>query len=272
MPELPEVEAVARSLRPLVLGRLIRSCEVVHPIAVRPATARELARRIAGARVANVVRRGKYLVLKLAPRHRGCLVIHFRLDGQLLWFDSKRVSGHVDVVLHFKRGVLGFVDRRHFGRVLWYATRGDCAGIRTLGVDPLTARFTPSSLHPLLRASRRPLKLFLTDQTRIAGLGNIYSSESLWRAKLDTRRLTHRISKAEARRLHKGIVGVLQRALECCLDPAPDFRDPDWWFQGLERILGVYDRRGAPCRRCRKRIRRIEQGGRSTCFCLGCQR
>ena len=124
----------------------------------------------------------------------------------------------------------------------------------------------------MLRASRRPLKLFLLDQARIAGLGNIYSSEALWRAGLDPRRRAHRVTAVEARCLHKGIVGVLRRALECCLDPAPNFRDPRWWFQGLERILGVYDREGAPCRRCGKKIRRVEQGGRSTYFCPRCQR
>jgi formamidopyrimidine-DNA glycosylase len=124
----------------------------------------------------------------------------------------------------------------------------------------------------LLARSRRPVKLLLLDQTRIAGLGNIYTSESLWRARISPRRLSQRVQPEEARRLHKAIVDVLRRALECCLDPAPEFRNPEWWFQGLERILGVYDREGMPCRRCRTRIRRIEQGGRSSYFCPSCQR
>ena len=272
MPELPEVEAVARTLRRIIRGRLIHSCEVVHPIAVRPATPRALSRHVRGARVQDVMRCGKYMVLQLAPRGRGCLVMHFRLDGQLVWFDAGSVSGHVDVVLHFDGGALGFVDRRHFGRVLWFPSPEDCRGIHALGVEPLTTAFTPSHLHALLRSIRRPLKLFLLDQTRIAGLGNIYSSEALWRARLNPWRISQRVSAAEARRLHKAIVGILRRALECCLDPAPNFRDRDWWFQGLERILGVYDREGKPCRRCRTKIRRIEQGGRSTYWCPGCQK
>jgi len=269
MPELPEVEAVVRTLRPLVRGRRIRRCEVLHVIAVRPQAATTLRRRLEGRRVEGVERHGKYLVLRLDD---GCAVLHFKLDGQLVWFDGHRVNGHIDVALHFPHGTLGFVDRRHFGRVLWFRAPEEVPGIRTLGSDPLSREFTLDYLRGLLGGSRRPMKLLLMDQTRIAGLGNIYASESLWRARISPRRLSHRVRPQETRRLHKAIVDVLRRALECCLGPAPDFRNPEWWFQGLERILGVYDREGKPCRRCGTRIRRIEQGGRSSYYCPSCQR
>jgi len=124
----------------------------------------------------------------------------------------------------------------------------------------------------MLAGSKRPLKDFLMDQTRVAGLGNIYSGESLWHARLDPRRRAKSLEPEEARRLHKAIVSVLARALECCLHPAPDFRDSQWWFQGLEKILRVYGREGEPCRRCDGTIQRIEQGGRSTYFCRRCQK
>jgi formamidopyrimidine-DNA glycosylase len=219
--------------------------------------------------VERVERRGKYLVLRLDA---GCAVLHFKLDGQLVWFDNRRVDGHIDVALHFPHGTLGFVDRRHFGRVLWFREAEEVAGIRTLGPDPLSREFTLDYLLGQMRKSRRPMKLLLMDQTRVAGLGNIYASESLWRARISPRRLSQRVRVDEARRLHKAIVDLLRRALECCLNPAPDFRNPEWWFVGLERILGVYDREGRPCRRCRARIRRIEQGGRSSYYCPSCQR
>jgi len=276
MPELPEVEAVARALRPIVAGRTIRRCRVIHPIAVRASSgrgaaqaARELERRLRGRRIAAVERRGKYLLLRV---DNGFVVLHFRLDGQLIWFDSGRASGHVDVLFDFGRDALGFVDRRHFGRVQWLTSPEDLRGIRSLGIDPLSPKFTSRKLHELLRASRRPLKLFLLEQNRLAGLGNIYSSESLWHARLDPRRRANRVSPAEARQLHKAIVAVLRRALECCLDPAPDFRDPNWWFQGLEKIIRVYGREGKPCRRCGAPVRRLEQGGRSSFWCSRCQR
>ena len=276
MPELPEVEAVTRALRPLVAGSTIRRCRVIHPIAVRPSSGRgeaqarkQLEDALRNQRVNGVERYGKYLLLRLDS---GYVALHFRLDGQLVWFDTRNTNGHVDVAFELDRGTLGFVDRRHFGRVQWLGAAEDLPGIRELGVDPLSPEFTPAHLFELMRASRRPLKLFLLDQSRIAGLGNIYSSEALWHARLNPKRRAHRVTLAEARRLHKAIVAVLRRALECCLNPAPDFRNSDWWFQGLEKIIRVYGREGKACRRCGKPVRRIAQGGRSTFFCARCQR
>jgi formamidopyrimidine-DNA glycosylase len=276
MPELPEVEAVARALRPFVAGRTIRRCRVVHAIAVRPSSGRGEAQArkqlecvLRGRRILRVERRGKYLLLAL---DKGYVALHFRLDGHLVWSDTRGINGHIDVAFEFDHGALGFVDRRHFGRVQWLVAAEELTGIRQLGVDPLSPQFTPARLFELVRASRRPLKLFLLDQSRIAGLGNIYSSEALWHARLNPKRRAHRVTPTEARRLHKAIVAVLRRALECCLNPAPDFRDADWWFQGLENILRVYGREGKACRRCSRPVRRIEQGGRSTFFCARCQR
>ena len=276
MPELPEVEAVARSLRPLVVGRTILRCRVIHPIAVRPTSGRGAARAAAaieknarGRRIRAVERYGKYLILLL---DRGCLILHFKLDGQLVWFPERKISGHIDVAFETRRGTLGFVDGRHFGRVQWADAPEDVPGIRKMGVEPLSREFTVERLAALLRASQRPLKAFLLDQSKIAGLGNIYSNEAMWRARLNPQRRTNRLTAAEARRLHKGIVDILRRALECCLHPAPDFRDPNWWFQGLETILAVYGRAGEKCRRGDGTIRRIAQSGRSTFWCPGCQR
>lgn len=278
MPELPEVEAVARTLRPLVAGCRVRCVHVLHPIATRPQQPAALAKRMEGRRIQGVGRHGKYLLLEL---DQGVATLHFRLDGQLTWFSDFREflrranadeSGvHVDVGFELDPGILGFADPRHFGRVQAWVSREECAALRQLGVDALSRQFSFELLAELLRSSRRPLKEFLLDQSKVAGLGNIYSSESLWRAKLDPRRPARSLKPREARLLHKAIVSVLRRALECCLHPAPDFREPQWWFLGLERILRVYGREGDECRRCGDPIQRIEQGGRSTYFCPRCQ-
>jgi len=279
MPELPEVEAVVRTLRPLAQGQRIRSVHVFHPIAVKPQPPSRLPRLATGRSIRRVQRRGKYVVLVL---DRGILTLHFRLDGQLLWFANAselfaranrgKDGVHVDVALEFGKGVLGFVDRRHFGRVHTWESSEDSRGLASLGIDALSKAFTIAELRRLLAASVRPLKDFLLDQKRIAGLGNIYSCESLWRARLDPRRRSKTVRLPEARRLHKAIVSVLARALECCLHPAPDFRDSKWWFQGLEAMLRVYGREGKPCRRCGAAIRRFDQSGRSTYFCRRCQK
>ena len=268
---------MARALRPLVEGRRIVRCRVIHPIVVsrggsrqsRKLAAAQLEESLRGMRIRSVERRGKYLILVL---ERGAVVLHFRFDGQLIWFDSEETSGHVDVAFETGGGTLGFVDPRHLGRVQYVGSPEEVPGIRALGVDALSKGFTVAHFAELLVASRKPVKILLLDQSKVAGIGNIYSSEALWRARIDPRRPAHRLMAVELRRLHKAIVDVLQRALECCLNPAPNFRDPKWRFQGLERILRVYGREGKSCRRCGQPVRRFEQGGRSTYFCAKCQR
>jgi formamidopyrimidine-DNA glycosylase len=279
MPELPEVEAVVRTLRPLVQGQRIRSVQVFHPIAVKPQSARRLVELATNRRIERVERKGKYILLML---DRGLLTLHFRLDGQFVWFadgrellDRANVAEngvHVDVAFDLSKGVLGFADRRHFGRVYGWDSLEQNSALASLGVDALSKDFTVTAFRELLAASVRPLKDFLLDQTRVTGLGNIYTCESLWHARLDPRRRAKSVKSKEAKRLHKAIVSVLARALECCLHPAPDFRDSQWWFQGLEKILRAYDREGEPCRRCGAAIQRIKQGGRSTYWCRRCQK
>jgi formamidopyrimidine-DNA glycosylase len=279
MPELPEVEAVVRSLRPLVQGRLIRCVHVFHPIATKPQGAAYVSRLAESRRIRTVHRKGKYILLHL---DRGLMTMHFRLDGQLLWFsDAKELlkranqqenGVHVDVALELDKGVLGFADRRHFGRVHMWESAQKCPGHAGLGIDALSRGLSAHRFLEMLAASKRPLKDFLLDQTHVAGIGNIYSCESLWLARLDPRRRANTLKPEEGRRLHKAIVSILARALECCLRPAPDFRDPEWWFQGLENILRVYGREGRPCRRCGVPIQRITQGGRSTYCCGRCQK
>jgi formamidopyrimidine-DNA glycosylase len=278
MPELPEVEAIARTLRPLVRGQRIRCVHVFHPIATRPQPPALLVNLCQGRRVRQVWRRGKYLFLEL---DRGLIEMHFRFDGQLIWFSNvkdllaraNRASEgvHIDVALEFGEGVLGFADGRHFGRIHGWESPETCVPLSRLGADALSREFTTEFLHTKLKASKRPVKEFLLDQTRIAGIGNIYSGEALWHARVNPRRAARSLSHKESAALHKAIVSVLRRALECCLHPAPSFRDPEWWFQDLEKILRVYQREGLPCERCGRQIKRIEQGGRSTYCCLHCQ-
>ena len=276
MPELPEVEAIARTLAPMVEGQAIERCRVIHPIAAagisgkgKAAAAKKLEERLTGRKIERVVRRGKYLILTF---DRGHAVMHFKFDGQFIWFDTRETSGHVDVALETEQGTLGFVDPRHLGRVQWVERWEEIPGLRKMGVEPLAAEFTAARLYELAKKSKKAVKIFLLDQDKIAGVGNIYSSEALWRAQIHPRRPARKLSGEDAKRLHKGIVGVLGDALNCCLHPAPNFRDPNWWFQGIEKILRVYQREGKKCRRCGQAIRRIELGGRGTYFCPGCQK
>src|SRR4029077_1233596 len=182
MPELPEVEAVVRTLRPLVQGRRILCVHVFHPIATKPQSASHLAKYAHNRCIRTVDRQGKYVLLGL---YSGLVTMHFKLDGQLLWFSSAKEllrranhsdnGVHVDVAFELDRGVLGFADRRHFGRVHVWESADACPGLRVLGVDALSPDFTSARFAKLLSASKRPLKDFLLDQARVTGIGNMYS-------------------------------------------------------------------------------------------------
>jgi formamidopyrimidine-DNA glycosylase len=282
MPELPEVEAIARTLRPMVRGQRIRCVHIFHPIATKPQSPAKLAKSLEGCKIQGVRRHGKYLFLEL---DHGLIEMHFKFDGHLIWFSSAKDllnranigSGatnniHADLAFELPKGVLAFADGRHFGRVRGWKSAEDCIPLQRLGVDALSEDFTMKYLSAKLSASKRPVKEFLLNQTCIAGIGNIYSCEALWHTALNPLRAANSLSAKESAKLHKAIVSVLQRALECCLEPAPKFRDPDWWFQGINKILRVYQREGLACRRCGEPIQRIKQAGRSTYCCTNCQK
>ncbi len=270
MPEAPEVEAVVRALRRHVVGQVIHACRVIHPIAVKPQTPAQLAKLLRGNRIEEVSRIGKYLILRLA---RGILTFHFKFDGQILLFDATPPREvHVDVLVTLGDVTLGFVDPRHLGRMNWHESVEAMPALKKLGVDIFSRDFTLSALDAILKKSRLVLKILLTDQTKLAGLGNIYSSEASWHARLNPRRRANRLTSEESRRLHKAIVSTARRALECCSHPPPNFHNTEWWFSDLTPMLRVYGREGERCRRCGGTIKRIQQGGRSSFFCPRCQR
>ncbi len=281
MPELPEVEAIAASLRPHVVKRRIRSVEVFHPIAVLPQSPAYLSKVLTGHRIESVQRKGKYLFLVLD--NGSAIEMHFRFDGHLILFrNAKEVAArvnkkeddrvHVDVALELDKGVLGFADGRHLGRVHAWESLEACPPYNGLGIDALSPEFTASAFAQLISKSRRSLKEFLLDQSRIAGVGNIYSCEALWHARISPSRPANSLRPNECRNLYRAIVSILRRALQLCLDPAPDFTDAGWWFQGIEGILRVYQREGEPCNRDGHPIQRTTKGNRSTYFCAHCQK
>jgi formamidopyrimidine-DNA glycosylase len=270
MPEAPEVEAVVRALRKHVVGQTIRAGRIVHPIAVKPQTAALLAKLLRGNRIEEVSRVGKYLIFRLT---RGILAFHFKFDGQILLFDKAPPPDvHADALLTLDDVTLGFVDPRHLGRMNWHESVAAAPALKKIGLDIFSSEFTSAALDTILKNSRLALKILLTDQSKLAGLGNIYSSEALWHARLNPRRRANRLTTEETRRLHKAIVSTAHRALECCSHPPPDFHNPEWWFSDLTPMLRVYGREGQRCRRCGGTIKRIQQGGRSSFFCPRCQR
>ena len=273
MPELPEVEMVVRTLRPRLVGERITAVETSGLPLRRPVDRRRLERAAVGARVDGVRRVGKYWLIELSNAH--VLVGHLGMSGRLLFADAAAPRPpHTHVVFRLRRGLeLRYVDPRRFGVLRAYAA-AEAAGspeLAVLGVDPLDAAFTAGWLAEALAGSRRDIKAFLMDQSRVAGLGNIYVCEALFRAGIaPTRRSDRLVRRAAA--LHEAIVAVLAEGIANRGTSFSDYVDAEGQAGGNQRALWVYGRENEACRRCGAPVRRFVQAGRSTFFCRRCQK
>ncbi|MGB8297116.1 MAG: bifunctional DNA-formamidopyrimidine glycosylase/DNA-(apurinic or apyrimidinic site) lyase [Polyangia bacterium] len=273
MPELPEVETVVRTLRPGLLGASIRAVwtsgkglRMARPVD-RPA----LARLSIAARITSVRRKGKYILIGLDRAQVGILV-HLGMTGRLrLQAASEPRAPHTHVVWSLTRGrELRFVDARRFG---WVAASRDVDAlpeVAGLGPDALTELDVPR-LRLLLAASGAPLKAFLLDQKRVAGLGNIYVCEALFRARLHPRTPARRVA-SRAPQLLRAIRAALSIALANRGTTMRDFVDSEGRRGDNAAALLVYGREGKPCRVCGELVRRSPDAGRSTFYCPRCQR
>lgn len=256
MPELPEVESAARLLRSAIEGRTLLSARVLHP-ALRRRLPRGALRALGGARVRSVERRGKHQLIHFDDGR--VLHVHFRMNGDwVIGTTSEPVPRFARAILHFGPEIRVVLDdSRALSTLDVHA-----AGVELpldLGPEPFDPRLTPAALRAALSRRRIPIKVALLDQRVIAGLGNIYVSESLWRARIDPRSVASALDVATSRRLLSAIRAVIRRATGGRYSRLAGAR------------LDVYDREGKPCRRCRTSIERVVQGGRSTYYCPRCQ-
>jgi formamidopyrimidine-DNA glycosylase len=256
MPELPEVQAAVEVLRRLAQGREIARLRLLHPALRRRVSPRVL-RALVGALVTRVERRGKHQLLHLEDGR--ILHVHFRMNGD--WAESAigaTLPRFARAVLEFTDGTsLVLVDSRALATLDVHPAGADLA--LGLGPDAADPSWTAAHLTDALGARRGPIKPALLDQKLVAGLGNIYAAESLWRARIDPRLPARDLAPPRVRRLRQAIARVIERAT------GSRYTDSD-------RVkLDVYDREGKPCRRCGAPVERIVQAGRSTYFCPVCQ-
>jgi len=275
MPELPEVETVARLIRPGVEGKTVRGAEVSWVRTAGGMDSAQLEERVRGRRIARVWRRAKYIAFDLERRGRpdGHLVVHLRMTGRLHVFDAGEEPGPYERVrLRLDKGrALGFVDVRKFGRFV--AVDDAEAFLAHLGPEPLGEDFTAEGFARALRGRKRALKPLLLDQEFVAGLGNIYVDESLFRARLHPLRRSDRLRPADARRLHGEIRSVLAEAIEREGSSFDTFyRTPEGQPGSYQHQFQVYGRDGKPCRACGATLRKLVVGQRGTHVCLRCQR
>lgn len=271
MPELPEVEVIARGLHEQLAGQRIVEVAVRWPRTIARPPADVFAAQLVGRTVQRVWRRGKFLVLDLTPSKH--LVVHLRMTGQFLvcrGAGSLEADAHTHVSITFASGcLLHFRDVRKFGRFALVDDPAEVLG--ALGPEPLSDGFTPESLAAILHGRRRQIKPALLDQTVVAGLGNIYVDEALWEARIHPLRPAHTLTVDELVRLHRAIRLVLAQAIANRGTTFRDYRDAQNRPGGNQRALAVYGRKGAPCPRCGAPIVRTVVGQRGTHFCPVCQ-
>lgn len=269
MPELPEVEVTRRGLAPQISGRKISGVVVREP-RMRWPIPRGL-RRLAGRTVRAVRRRGKYLLVECDGGH---LILHLGMSGSLRVLPRGTPPGkhdHFDLVLGDR--VVRLHDPRRFGAVLWTpASPEQHPLLAHLGVEPLSPAFDGERLHALTRGARVSIKQFLMDGRRVVGVGNIYASESLFRAGIRPQRRAGRLTRAECDALAREIKLTLREAIRAGGSSLRDFVRSDGTAGYFQQRYWVYDRGGLPCRRCGEPVRRVVQGQRATFYCPRCQR
>lgn len=269
MPELPEVETVRRSLLP-ILGRRIESVQVWEP-RLRRSLQSDFSQRLRGQVIESVQRRGKYLLFDLS-RDRW-LLAHLGMTGALLLQprDAARAAhDHVRLALSGKQQ-LTFNDPRRFG-MLRVGGLEDFAELRNVGPDALAETFREADFFALTRKRKKPIKSLLMDQPLLAGVGNIYANEALFRAGIRPGRRAAGLTRKEAGTLFTSLRACLNEAIALGGSSISDYRDSNGRTGYFQLTLAVYDRSGQPCPRCTQVIRRIIHAGRSSFYCPSCQR
>ncbi len=271
MPELPEVETTRRGIRPWLVDRRIVEVVVREPRLRWPVPA-DLDEQLCGARIHEVRRRGKYLILDTAA---GAVLLHLGMSGSLRVVEATQppdTHDHVDFVLDSGKA-LRLRDPRRFGAVIWAGARPEAHPLLAgLGPEPFDPAFDGDWLYQHAQGRRVAVKPFIMDARVVAGIGNIYANEALWVAAIDPRRSAGRIAKERYQRLADAIRQVLREAIEAGGTTLRDFVREDGRPGYFGRVLRVYGRACAPCLRCGTPIRRGVLGQRSTFWCPRCQR
>ena len=272
MPELPEVETIRRHLAPHVGGRELTALDVIDARWTLPLAPEAVAGQVAGRRVERLARRGKYLVWQLEGET--FLIVHLRMTGTLL-LDPATPPAHSRVVFVLDGGAhrVCFVDPRRFGTgelAIGAAAAQDFFGSR-LGVEPFDPAFTGRRLREVTRHSRAPVKALLLDQRRIAGVGNIYADEALFRAGIHPLRRGDRLTLSQCERLRDAVVASLSAGIEAKGATIDDFRHPDGVQGSFQDQFLVHRREGRPCPTCEEPIRKLRAAGRGTYVCESCQ-
>jgi formamidopyrimidine-DNA glycosylase len=276
MPELPEVELVAKSLDQLVAGRTILAAELLRPRLAPFDPAIDFASKLKESTINFVHRRGKHILFDLSNGQT--LITHLRMTGRFMLLPLEReLPKHSHAVFYLEDDSrLIFQDQRHFGmmKIVETANLFEAKELRDLAPEPFSDQFTAQYLKEVLLKSKRPLKEFLLDQTKVCGLGNIYVSESLFISKVNPQILAGEVPPRKIPALFQAIRYVLNESIShgSTLNVNPENIDGSYYGGDYENHWRVYDQENNECPNCQTPIKRIVQGGRSTYFCPKCQK
>jgi formamidopyrimidine-DNA glycosylase len=273
MPELPEIETICRGLRPYVEGRKIHDVRVLER-RLRNVVDEQLADQLQGKTIAKVLRRAKYILFALDGK--ATWLFHLGMSGKLIHVDpATPKQKHDHIIAELDSGYqLRYHDPRRFGLSLVAATDtlGDLPQLCQLGLDPFDVRFKGPYLYSFTRKSQRRIRDLLLDQRIIAGLGNIYANEVLYRVGVRPTARSANIRREKIEEIAATIPKLLKRAIRWCGTSFSDYRDADDRFGEFQNHLLVYDREGEKCRFCRNVIKRVAIGNRSAFYCPSCQK
>ena len=274
MPELPEVETVRTSLEPVLVGRTFEQVTIDDPRLTRPFDPHAVAQELEGERVASVERRGKYLVVRFESGR--VLLVHLRMTGSFRHAPAGVPADgpHTRAVVTLDDGSdVAYRDVRRFGTwLLVEPAELDPYLEARIGGEPLARSFTPKVLAAGLANRKAPVKAALLDQRTVAGVGNIYVDEALWRAQIHPLRPAGRLDEDEIRRLHRAIRDALRVGIRRQGATLRDYARPDGGRGRMQDAFKVYGREGEPCDRCGTPIEKTRAGGRGTWYCPTCQR
>jgi formamidopyrimidine-DNA glycosylase len=277
MPELPEVETVARGLQRQIAGRRILSITMGKTDFID--NPEEIEKELPGRAIRSVVRYGKFLLLRLTQKEdageaerESALLVHLGMTGMLRPQPaSEPHAKHTHVVALLDDGrELRYIDPRRFGRMAYLAGESLQEELRRFGADPLEAGLEEFTAR--IRGKRTRIKALLLDQRVLRGVGNIYADESLWKARIHPKRLGVRLRKGQVKELYRALQGILERAIVMRGSSIADFLDAEGQPGEYQRHHRAYGREGKPCFRCKTRIKRVIVAGRSSYFCPLCQK
>ena len=270
MPELPEVETIRRQLAPAVEGRRLEHIEVIDPRWSDPAPPEAISDALDGRVVERLGRRGKYLIMSFEDDVH--LVMHLRMTGNLLLTDETPKHTRVRMELDDGQKLL-FMDVRRFGTgdvLLGSDALAEYFASR-IGVEPLSPDFTAAALRDQARGRRQPVKAFLLNQERVAGVGNIYADEALFRARIHPLRPVGTLKRAQIADLRDAVVDSLEAGIEAKGASIDDFRHPDGAQGSFQDRFLIHLREGEPCVRCGTTVKKMRAAGRGTYVCERCQ-